>query len=62
MLEVNFMSPSLKWQSGILVRVVVPASCVSLDKSLSFMPGTDPRTGAKALHMVGQVAILMNLD
>lgn len=63
MVEVNCMSPSLKWESGILIRVVVPAGlCVPGKVTFIHVPGTVLEAGAKVLHMTGQVAILMDLD
>lgn len=63
MVEISFMSPSLTWESGILIRVLALAGlCIPGQVTFLRVLGTVLGAGAKALHMTGKVAILRDLD
>lgn len=63
MVEIGFISPSLTWESGILIKVLALAG-LSIPGQVTFLCvlGTVLGAGAKALHTTGKVAILRDLD
>lgn len=62
MLEVNFMSPSLKWERHPDQSCGSSRACVLGQVTVIPVPGTVLGAGAKALHATGKIAILMVLD